>query len=39
MSEYQLIHFLAIDRPLDDQQLEFMRQQSTGAGITRREFS
>ena len=29
MSEYQFFHFLAIDRPLNDEQLEFMQQQST----------
>ena len=39
MSEYQYIHFLAIDRPLDDRQLEYMKQQSTRAEITRWEFT
>lgn len=39
MSEYQYIHFLAIDRPLGDEQLEFMRRQSTRAEITRWEFT
>jgi hypothetical protein len=39
MSEYQFIHFLAVDRPLDDDQLAFMRQQSTRARISRREFT
>lgn len=39
MSEYQFVHFLATDRPLDDQQLEFMRRQSTRATITRWDFS
>jgi hypothetical protein len=39
MSEYQFVHFLAIDRPLDDKQLKFMEQQSTRAEITRREFT
>lgn len=39
MSEYQFIHFLAVDRPLDDSQLEFMRRQSTRAQVTRREFT
>lgn len=39
MSEYQYIHFLAIDRPLDDRQLEYMQQQSTRAEITRWEFT
>jgi hypothetical protein len=38
MSEYQFVHFIAIDRPLDDEQLKFMRRQSTRANITRREF-
>ncbi len=27
MSEYQFVHFLALDRPLDAQQLEFMERQ------------
>ena len=39
MSEYQFVHFLAIDRPLDDEQLEFMRQQSTRAEVTRWQFT
>lgn len=39
MSEYQYIHFLAIDRPLDDKHLEFMRRQSTRADITQWEFT
>jgi hypothetical protein len=39
MSEYQFVHFLAIDRPLDDEQLEFMRRQSSRAEITRWEFT
>lgn len=39
MSEYQFIHFLAIDRPLDDKQLAFMERQSTRADITRWEFT
>lgn len=39
MSEYQFIHFLAIDRPLDDKQLAFMEQQSTRAEISRWEFT
>ncbi len=38
MSEYQFFHFLAIDRPLNDEQLEFMQQQSTRATISRWEF-
>ncbi len=39
MSEYQWIHFRAIDRPLDDDQLEFMHGQSTRADISRWEFT
>ncbi len=39
MSEYQYLHFLAIDRPLDDEQLEFMRRQSTRAEVSQWEFS
>ena len=39
MSEYQFIHFLAIDKPLNDKQLTFMRRQSTRAEITEWEFT
>ncbi len=39
MSEYQFVHFIAIDRPLDDEQLEFMQRQSSRATVTRREFT
>jgi hypothetical protein len=39
MSEYQFVHFLAIDRPLDEEQLEFMQRQSTRAEITQWEFT
>ena len=39
MSEYQYVHFLALDRPLDDKQLEFMERQSSRAEITKWEFS
>jgi hypothetical protein len=39
MSEYQFVHFIAIDRPLDDDQMKFMQQQSTRATVTRREFT
>jgi len=39
MSEYQFVHFLAIDRALDDEQLEYMRRQSSRAEITPREFT
>ena len=37
MSEYQFIYFLTIDRPLNDEQLEFMGRQSSRAAITRRK--
>jgi hypothetical protein len=39
MSEYQFIHFLAVDKPLNDKQLAFMRRQSTRAEITEWEFT
>ena len=39
MSEYQFVHFIAIDRPLSDEQMEFMQRQSTRATISRREFT
>lgn len=39
MSEYQYVHFMALDRPLDDRQLEFMRRQSSRAEVTRWDFS
>ena len=39
MSEYQYIHFQAIDQPLNDEQLEFMEGQSTRADISRRAFA
>lgn len=39
MSEYQWVHFQAIDRPLDDSQLEFMERQSSRANISRWEFT
>jgi hypothetical protein len=39
MSEYQFIHFLALDRPLDDAQYAFMRRQSTRASISRMDFT
>lgn len=39
MSEYQFVQFLALDTPLTDRQMEFMRQQSTRARITRWEFT
>jgi hypothetical protein len=39
MSEYQFVHFIAIDRPLNDEQLKFMQRQSTRATVSRREFT
>jgi hypothetical protein len=39
MSEYQFIHFQAIDRPVDDKQLAYMRRQSTRAEVSPWEFS
>lgn len=39
MSEYQYVHFMAIDRPLDDKQLDFMQGQSSRAEITRWAFT
>ncbi len=39
MSEYQWVHFLAVDQPLDDTQLEYMEQQSSRADVSRHEFT
>jgi hypothetical protein len=39
MSEYQYLHFQAIDAPLNDEQLEFMQRQSTRAEVSRWEFT
>lgn len=39
MSEYQFIHFQALDGPLNDKQLAFMRRQSTRADVSRWEFT
>ena len=39
MSEFQSVHFMAVDRPLDEEQLEFMREQSSRADITPCEFA
>lgn len=39
MSEYQFVHFLALDRPLDAQQLEFMERQSSRAEVSQWEFT
>lgn len=38
MSEYQYLYFAAVDKPLDDQQLAYMRRQSTRAEVTRWQF-
>jgi hypothetical protein len=38
MSEYQIVKFQAIDRPLTDKQLEFMERQSSRAEFTKWEF-
>lgn len=39
MSTYQWVHFIAIDQPLGDEQLEFMRAQSSRASVSRWEFT
>jgi len=39
MSVYQYVYFAAVDRPLDDKQLEYMRHQSTRAEVTRWQFT
>ena len=39
MSEYQLIAFEAVDRPLTDKELAYARKQSTRAEITRKSFT
>lgn len=38
MSEYQYIHFAAVDKPLNDRQLAYMEDQSTRAEVTRWSF-
>lgn len=38
MSEQQIVSFRAVDRPLNDQQLEYALQQSTRADVTRWSF-
>ncbi|MCA9175863.1 MAG: hypothetical protein KDB14_15365 [Planctomycetales bacterium] len=38
MSNYQYIYFAAVDKPLDDNEFEFMAEQSTRAALTRWEF-
>ena len=39
MSHYQNVEFRAVDRPLSEEQMEFARQQSTRAEISRRSLS
>ncbi len=39
MSEYQYVYFAAVDRPLDDEQLEYMERQSSRAQISRWQFT
>ena len=39
MSEHQFVHFLALDRPLDDGAMAFMNKQSSRAEITKWEFT
>ena len=39
MSEYQTLHFAAVDRPLDDKQLAYMEDRSSHAEVSRWEFS
>lgn len=39
MSVYQYVYFAAVDQPLDDKQLEYMRRQSTRAEVTRWQFT
>lgn len=39
MSEYQYVHFIACDKPLDEKQIAFMRKQSSRAEITRWDFT
>ena len=39
MSEYQFVHFLAVDRPVEEKELGFMRRQSSRAEISPWEFT
>jgi len=39
MSEYQTLHFAAVDRPLDEKQLAYMEKLSSHAEVSRWEFS
>src|SRR6056297_3922792 len=38
MSTYQYSYFAAVDKPLNDKQLQYMRRQSTRAEVTRWQF-
>ncbi len=38
MGEFQCVYFAAIDRPLSNEELAYMQEQSTRAEITKREF-
>lgn len=38
MSEFQTIHFAAVDKPLDDKQLAYMERQSSRAEVSRWQF-
>ena len=39
MSEHQYVHFIALDKPLDEKQLEYMGTQSSRAEITKWDFT
>ena len=39
MSVYQYVYFAAVDKPLDNRQLQYMRRQSTRAEVTRWQFT
>ena len=39
MSEYQFVHFLAVDGPVEEKELGFMRRQSSRAEISPWEFT
>ena len=39
MSEHQYVHFIALDKPLDEKQLEYMETQSSRAEITKWDFT
>ncbi len=38
MSEYQIVSFRAVDRPLNDQQMKFMESQSSRAEFTKWDY-